>query len=186
MSIICPPEYKITGGHWTLSAYIFSKMADQNIKQDTFKYTNGQSNSHRHDKMADQFRYSILYSAGTLPIGGREGGGGDEGVVRVRGVQRERSRSHSGSGKAEGGAGGGGGGRGEVVMVVMVVMVWMVGVVPSTTTARPQGNLGEHGGEGEGEGEGGSVLGGGGGGEGEEVRGAELGDEGEGEGLDLL
>ena len=48
-------EYKRTGGHWPFS----SKMANQNIKQDTFKHTNSQSNSYRRDKMADPFRYSI-------------------------------------------------------------------------------------------------------------------------------
>ena len=47
--------------HWPFSMH-FSKMANQNVKQDTFKYTNGQSNSYRHDKMAIQFRYSIWYS----------------------------------------------------------------------------------------------------------------------------
>ena len=35
---------KITGGHWSFSVHI-SKMANQNIKQDTFKCANGQSNS---------------------------------------------------------------------------------------------------------------------------------------------
>ena len=56
---------KITGSHapmhWPLSVH-FSKFADQNLKQDTFEYTSGQSNSCRHDKMADQFRYPVLYS----------------------------------------------------------------------------------------------------------------------------
>ena len=37
----------------------FSKMANQDIKQDTLIC---QSNSYKHDKMADQFRYSISYS----------------------------------------------------------------------------------------------------------------------------
>ena len=36
-------EYKITGGHWLFSVHL-SKMADKNIQQDTFKYTNGQLN----------------------------------------------------------------------------------------------------------------------------------------------
>ena len=40
-------EYVAT--HWPFSMH-FSKMANQNIKQDTFKYTNGQSNAYRHDK----------------------------------------------------------------------------------------------------------------------------------------
>ena len=56
---------KITGSHapmhWPFSVH-FSKLADQNLKQDTFKYTSGQSNSCRHDKVADQFRYPVLYS----------------------------------------------------------------------------------------------------------------------------
>ena len=32
---------------------ISPKIANQNIKQDTLKYANGQSNSYKHDKMAD-------------------------------------------------------------------------------------------------------------------------------------
>ena len=38
-------EYKIAGGHWPFYVH-FSMIADQSIKQDTFKYTNGQSNSY--------------------------------------------------------------------------------------------------------------------------------------------
>ena len=46
---------KITGGHWPFSVH-FSKMANQNIK---YQYTKWPI---RHDKMAEQFRYSfVLY-----------------------------------------------------------------------------------------------------------------------------
>ena len=65
-------EPKITGGHWPFSVH-FSKMADQNIKQDTFKCTNGQSNPYyRHDKMVDQHRNLLKYffcSAGGAGVG---------------------------------------------------------------------------------------------------------------------
>ena len=50
---------EITGGHWPFSVQ-FSKMADQNIKQDTFKHTNGESNSYRYEKMANQLRNLIF------------------------------------------------------------------------------------------------------------------------------
>ena len=49
-------EPKITGGHWPFSVH-FSKMADQNIKQDTLKLIANQIHInyyYRHDKMADQ------------------------------------------------------------------------------------------------------------------------------------
>ena len=40
----------------------FSKMTNQNIKApDTLKYSNGQMNSYKHDKMADHSRYFISF-----------------------------------------------------------------------------------------------------------------------------
>ena len=53
----------MTIGYVLAMSVHFSKMANQNIKQDILKYANGQSNSYKHDKMADQFRYFISFSA---------------------------------------------------------------------------------------------------------------------------
>ena len=45
-----------TGGHWPFSVH-FSKMADQNLMDKSNSYM------YRHDKMANQFRYPILFFA---------------------------------------------------------------------------------------------------------------------------